>query len=75
MLALEATGCFVFLFDSMEDRPCYADHWHESLAEAKAFCLRTCGVRPERWAGIADAPDECMRDRIVVVATRISKKK
>lgn len=55
MLVPEKTGCFVFLFDGIEDGPCFADHWLNSLETAKEFCHKTFGVPIEGWSKIADS--------------------
>ncbi|MCO6400871.1 MAG: hypothetical protein J5I99_06575 [Verrucomicrobia bacterium] len=73
MLAPETSGCFVFLFDSVEDCPSFADHWYDSLQDAKKFCLRNYGVPIDEWTEIPDASEGSMQDRIAVVP--IAKRK
>ena len=67
MLAPEDAGCFVFVFDAAEDGPCFADHWCESLTEARNFCRQTYGVAADAWTDIPNAPEGCMEDRIQAV--------
>jgi len=74
MLVPEKTGCFVFLFDGIEDGPCFADHWLNSLETAKEFCHKTFGVPLEGWSKIADADEGFLQDRIAAVPIQKKKK-
>ena len=47
-------GVFLFLFRRLDDSPCEADHWYESVTDAERDAEDGFGIRADDWRTIPD---------------------
>ena len=64
MIYEDEGGCFVFHYATVEDGPCFADTWFESLREAKLACAEQYGVSEAAWSPVAGPAAGCRHDII-----------
>jgi hypothetical protein len=50
-------GVYVFLYDTVDDRPCYADLWYELFEDAIEHCEAEYNVKNDDWI-IIDEPKQ-----------------
>lgn len=63
----DGRGVFVFLFQSLDDGPCQADHWYRDLAEAEQDVADGLGVGADDWRSISDPQPGCQHDWVAPV--------
>jgi hypothetical protein len=64
MLCTEQEGCYVFLYDRIEDGPCAYDYLQDDIIAAKRMCLEAYGIKDSDWTCIPDPPPGCQQDWI-----------
>ena len=64
MLCTVDEGCYVFLYDTLEDAPCLYDYLQEDVASAKSQCLEGYGISEDDWTPIGDLIPGCQQDWI-----------
>ncbi len=64
MLCTAQEGCYVFLYDRVEDGPCAYDHLQDDVASAKSFCAEGYGIEECDWTPICDLLPGCQQDWI-----------
>lgn len=57
-------GVYVFLYNTDEDKSCFADQWYEIVQEADDYCLEQFNVKEQDWILIDDPKDGCQHDLI-----------
>jgi len=67
MLCSSKHGCYLFLYDQIEDGPCDVDHLEDSAAEAEQTCFECYGVSADDWQTIPDPLPSCQDDWIATV--------
>ncbi|WP_139995517.1 hypothetical protein [Paenibacillus paridis] len=55
---------YVFLYDTHEDKPCFADYWFESVEDAEDYCEAHINVKEKNWLVIDDPKAGCQHDLI-----------
>jgi hypothetical protein len=64
MLCNSEFGCYVFLYDRMDDGPGFADYLLDSITIAEEMCAEEYGVTAEDWTEIPDTHEGCQDDWI-----------
>jgi len=64
MLHATCDGVYLFLYSVTHDGPADADHWFETLDDAKIAALAAFGVASDQWTEIDDPLPECQQDWI-----------
>ena len=64
MLFTAEEGCYVFLYETLEDGPCAYDYLQEDIATAKLQCMEVYGISEDDWSRIADLMLGCQQDWI-----------
>jgi hypothetical protein len=52
------------LYDTQEDKSCYADLWFETIEEALEYCTHELDVEQEQWVVIIDPKEGQYHDII-----------
>lgn len=63
-------GCYLFLYNTLQDSPCFADYWYENVAQAKEDCKVDYGVVDTDWLPIPDPLPDCQDDWIAQVRVK-----
>lgn len=64
MLCTADDGCYIFLYETLEDGSCAYDHLQEDIAIAKLQCLEDYGIPEDGWTQIPDLTPGCQQDWI-----------
>ena len=64
MLCNSEFGCYVFLYDRMDDGPGFADYLQDSTVVAEEMCAEDYGIKAEDWTEIPDTHEGCQDDWI-----------
>ncbi|RED75713.1 hypothetical protein [Cohnella phaseoli] len=64
MIYESKNGVYVFLFDSHEDKGCYADHWFVEIEDAMDYCMEELNINESQWVCINDPQDGDQHDII-----------
>jgi len=64
MLCEADEGCYIFLYETLEDGTCAYDYLQEDIATAKLQCLEDYGISEGDWSQIADLTPGCQQDWI-----------
>lgn len=64
MIYESENGVYVFLYDTQEDKSCYADLWFETIEEALEYCTHELDVEQEQWVVIIDPKEGQYHDII-----------
>jgi biofilm protein TabA len=70
MLYQSAEGCYLFLYDRVEDGPCIQDYLFEEINEAKDNCKTEQGINESEWSEIPDPMPGCQDDWIAPVRVK-----
>lgn len=64
---------YLFLYDSVDDRPCVADLTFHTLEDAHIHCLKMYDIKTNDWICISDPSIDCQYD--LIVPTRVKNRK
>lgn len=64
-------GCYVFLYDTIDDRPCIADFLEDSIETGEDFCFENYHVEKKDWISSNDPINDCQHD--LIRSIRINK--
>lgn len=64
MIYDNGSSCYGFYYNTLEDDPCFADTWFESIEEAKIAFAEEYDIPEEAWTPIADPQEGCQHDII-----------
>jgi hypothetical protein len=67
MLCASEYGCYVFLYDRIDDGPGFADYLQDSIADAEEICAENYGITAGDWTEITDTHEGCQDDWIASV--------
>lgn len=57
-------GCYLFLYDSVNDKPSIADYWFDSMLDAESTCKEDYNINENDWILINDPLENCQDDII-----------
>lgn len=57
-------GVYLFLFDSIFDKPCINDMCFDNLLEAESYCIDEYNISNNDWVFISDPFEDCQDDII-----------
>ncbi len=60
-------GCYLFLYNQLEDGACYADYFFEELEDMYQHCSDEYGIGTDAWQTIPDPEEGCFHDRIAAI--------
>jgi hypothetical protein len=72
MIDVNKDGVFLYLYDHLEDGPCTADLWFESIEETENYCLENFQVAISSFTAIEEPSSGCQRDWIRPTKLEIS---
>ena len=70
MLYQSTEGCYLFLYDKVEDGPCTEDYLFDNIEDAKDKCKMEYGITGPDWSEIPDPIPGCQDDWISPVRVK-----
>jgi hypothetical protein len=67
MIFEKENGVYLFLYDSTDDVPGFADEWYETLEAAEEICRTKYSINPNDWIFIDDPIEYCQDDIVASV--------